>query len=418
MKNKLLKTLLMGSIILGANLMTSCGDSKPSQSTNKPTTSTSTSIDDSDPHVVKLEIVTMPAKTTYLEGEVFDPKGIVLKATWSHGIDEDVRYNDGITYDKTPITAETKSVKVTYEGVSVDVPITISVIGVTSIEITKPLSTLVYPTGNKFNLNGLEVTAKFEDGTVKVIDVYEVKIDGKDVTETIKGEGIALEKGKHTVTITYKGQSVSFEIEVYNGYRIEAENIKNADEVKEGDKNYLQRVKYNPAASNQEMGAMLYSSGQKPEAVNASGQGYLGEIKKGNSFDIHIWSEVERKADIIMTAASGVIKVDSDKTWKPLETWDIQLNQMISATANGKKVEIADDVILPGFVTEPNEDGTYTYNPFAWVNFIDVAFGEMDLLEGDNVISIELIGDMPFTGDRTSGSGTVNIDKFEVQFKD
>ena len=64
MKNKLLKTLLMGSIILGANLMTSCGDSKPSQSTNKPTTSASTSIDDSDPHVVKLEIVTMPAKTT------------------------------------------------------------------------------------------------------------------------------------------------------------------------------------------------------------------------------------------------------------------------------------------------------------------------------------------------------------------
>ncbi len=414
MKNKLLKTLLMGSIILGANLMTSCGDSKPSQSTNKPTTSASTSIDDSDPHVVKLEIVTMPAKTTYLEGEVFDPKGIVLKATWSHGIDEDVRYNDGITYDKTPITAETKSIKVTYEGISVDVPITISVIGVTSIEITRQLSTLLYPAGDKFNLNGLEVTAKFEDGTAKIINVYEVKIDGKDVTNAIKGEGIVLEKGKHTVKITYKGQSVSFEIEVYNGYRIEAENIKNADEVKEGDKNYLQRVKY----SGVQLGAMLYSSGKKPEAINASGQGYLGEIKKGNAFDIHIWSDVERKADIIMTAASGVIKVDSDQTWRPLETWDIQLNKMISATANGKKVEIADDVILPGFVTKHNEDGTYTYNPFAWVNFIDVAFGEMDLLEGDNVISIELIGDMAFTGDKTSGAGTLNIDKFEVQFKD
>ena len=163
---------------------------------------------------------------------------------------------------------------------------------------------------------------------------------------------------------------------------------------------------------------MLYSSGQKPEAINASGQGYLGEIKKGNAFDIHIWSDVERKADIIMTAASGVIKVDSNKPWRPLETWDIQLNKMISATANGKKVEIADDVILPGFVTEPNEDGTYTYNLFAWVNFIDVAFGEMNLLKGDNVISIELIGDMAFTGDKTSGAGTLNIDKFEVQFKD
>ncbi len=414
MKSKLLKTLLMGSIILGANLMTSCGDSKPSQSTNKPTTNASTSIDDSDPYVVKLEIVTMPAKTTYLEGEVFDPKGIVLKATWSHGIDEDVRYNDGITYDKTPITAETKSIKVTYEGISVDVPITISVIGVTSIEITKPLSTLAYPAGDKFNLNGLEVTAKFEDGTAKIINAYEVKIDGKDVTDAIKGEGVVLEKGKHTVKITYKGQSVSFEIEAYNGYRIEAENIKNADEVKESDKNYLQRVKYNGI----QLGAMLYSSGQKPEAINASGQGYLGEIKKGNAFDIHIWSEVERKADIIMTAASGVIKVDSGQPWRPLETWDIQLNQMISATANGKKVEIADDVILPGFVTEPNEDGTYTYNLFAWVNFIDVAFGEMNLLKGDNVISIELIGDMAFTGEKTRGAGTVNIDKFEVRFKD
>ena len=287
-------------------------------------------------------------------------------------------------------------------------------IGVTSIEITKPLSTLAYPAGDKFNLNGLEVTAKFEDGTAKIINAYEVKIDGKDVTDAIKGEGVVLEKGKHTVKITYKGQSVSFEIEAYNGYRIEAENIKNADEVKESDKNYLQRVKYNGI----QLGAMLYSSGQKPEAINASGQGYLGEIKKGNAFDIHIWSEVERKADIIMTAASGVIKVDSGQPWRPLETWDIQLNQMISATANGKKVEIADDVILPGFVTEPNEDDTYTYNLFAWVNFIDVAFGEMNLLKGDNVISIELIGDMAFTGDKTRGAGTVNIDKFEVRFKD
>ena len=91
---------------------------------------------------------------------------------------------------------------------------------------------------------------------------------------------------------------------------------------------------------------------------------------------------------------------------------------MLKATANGKTVVINDDVILPGGATKPNADGTYTYDANIWVKWQSVVFGEMDLKKGDNIIYVELTNAIGFTGEFTHSSGTINIDKFEVSFKD
>lgn len=118
-----------------------------------------------------------------------------------------------------------------------------------------------------------------------------------------------------------------------------------------------------------------------------------------------------------MTAASCVISKDISG-WKPVEMASIQLNQMLKVTANGKTVVINDDVILPGGATKPNADGKYTYDANIWVKWQSVVFGEMDLKKGDNIIYIELTNAIGFTGEFTHSSGTINIDKFEVSFKD
>lgn len=197
------------------------------------------------------------------------------------------------------------------------------------------------------------------------------------------------------------------------GMRVEAENIANKGERVANSSNYCERVN----ASGNQLGKMLFSNG-KADAKFASGQGYLDEIKASNSMNIHIWSEMDRKVAISMTASSGVIKVDSDKSWEPFETSDIQLNKIFRATANGNSITITDDVVLPGKVTPFNEDGTRTYDPLIWANWQTVEFGEMELKKGDNIIYIELTNAITFTGNITKDSGTINIDKFDIKYLD
>lgn len=198
------------------------------------------------------------------------------------------------------------------------------------------------------------------------------------------------------------------------GYLVEAEEVMNKSEIVPTNRTYVERVK----CSGNQLGAMLYSSGKKPEAINASGQGYMGEIKGGNAFNVHVWSDVERDVNVIMSASSGVIEKDV-ASWKPIKMADIQLNQMISAETNGTSFTISDDIILPGSETPAGEDGKYKYDPLIWAHFIPVNLGTMHLNKGDNVITIKIIKQIAFTGEfTTKQSGTLNIDYFAFNYID
>lgn len=197
------------------------------------------------------------------------------------------------------------------------------------------------------------------------------------------------------------------------GYLVEAEEVINNSEIVPTNRTYVERVKY----SGNQLGAMLYSK-NKEDAKNASGQGYMGEIKGGNAFNVHVWSDEERDVNVIMSASSGVIEKDV-ASWKPVKMADIQLNQMISAETNGTAFTISDDIILPGSETPTNADGGYTYNPLIWAHFIPVNLGTMHLNKGDNVITIRIIKQIAFTGEFTTGqSGTLNIDYFAFNYID
>lgn len=53
---------------------------------------------------------------------MFDPNGITLRATWSDGYEDEIRHID-IEFEDKPIQKGTTSIRVTYEGVSVGIPI-------------------------------------------------------------------------------------------------------------------------------------------------------------------------------------------------------------------------------------------------------------------------------------------------------
>ena len=121
-KNKLLRIVLPLLIILVVGFVVIKAHNKSSQNKSESFISAYLSNNDSIKHVVSLDIIQLPFKITYLEGEEFDPKGLILKVTWSDGYEEEIRYTD-VEFEDKLIQKDTTSIKATYEGVSVDIPI-------------------------------------------------------------------------------------------------------------------------------------------------------------------------------------------------------------------------------------------------------------------------------------------------------
>ena len=73
----------------------------------------------------KLEVITAP-KTEYAVGDTFDPTGMVLQATYADGSTETAPA-DQVTFAPTePLTKDITSVKLTYCGTEVELPITVT----------------------------------------------------------------------------------------------------------------------------------------------------------------------------------------------------------------------------------------------------------------------------------------------------
>lgn len=72
-----------------------------------------------------IEMYHLPTKTTYQEGEIFDNKGLVIKAV---GLYDDEYYATEINdykYNTNPLTKNDKEIKITYKGFDCVVPINI-----------------------------------------------------------------------------------------------------------------------------------------------------------------------------------------------------------------------------------------------------------------------------------------------------
>lgn len=149
-----------------------------------------------------------PTKTTYEEGEAFDPTGLVVTGTYDDGTQKEI--TDGIVWAKDPeiLKLGTTSVDVkasvgnitsniyTVEGITVKEKVTLVSIGAkgTPAEFWK---------GDKFNHDGITITARWNDESET------------DVTEQCQfAEPDMNTAGKKTVTVTYENKTCTYDIEV------------------------------------------------------------------------------------------------------------------------------------------------------------------------------------------------------------
>ena len=158
--------------------------------------------------VDSFEIKTAPDKTDYIEGEKFDPTGLVITATFDNGVKMDFEYTEdsGITFasDKA-LTTDDTSVMISFRGKTAEQPVTVSEKQLTGIAVkTAPKTS--YTEGNKFDPTGLVLTASYNNGTTADIEY------SKDSGITFAPETLSVTDSK--VTITYGGKSVELPVTV------------------------------------------------------------------------------------------------------------------------------------------------------------------------------------------------------------
>jgi len=155
--------------------------------------------------VVELIMTKEPKKDKYIVGQDFDCDGIILVAKYAKGNEATVI--DYEVTNGTNLQSEQTSVTLRYEGVQTTYPITVEEKSVTGIAIENmPKKTEYIQNKENLDLTEGKIKISYNDKTTEVMSMT-----SKDITVTGFDNTVA---GKQTLTLTYKGYSISFEIEI------------------------------------------------------------------------------------------------------------------------------------------------------------------------------------------------------------
>ena len=153
-----------------------------------------------------IEVRTMPAKLKYNVGDTLSLRGFSMWAYYDSG--ESQIITSGYTYTPKKLTASGEQyVTVTYLGQSTGINVSVSdkpaVSTLVKVSVATPPSKVVYTVGERFEADGLTLTAHYSNGSTKTLT------EGFTCTPTE-----LTEVGKTAVNISYNGCSTSFTVTV------------------------------------------------------------------------------------------------------------------------------------------------------------------------------------------------------------
>lgn len=169
--------------------------------------------------LASVSVATNPNKTTYYDGETFDPSGLVLTRTYEDGTSDTIAYEEGDTDFSfsptldTKLTVDNKSVTITYNGKTVDLPIEVKAARtITSLDIIETGKT-EYFVGETFNAEGLVAKATFNDGST---ETYSEELSNLDLLTFIPELGSKISENDKSILfyVTNYGE------DVFNGFDI------------------------------------------------------------------------------------------------------------------------------------------------------------------------------------------------------
>lgn len=144
--------------------------------------------------VMQLEVVSMPEKTKYITGEVFDPAGLVINAVMSDGtIVENVNWT---IEDDLPLTSTTVGVKVHFGGKTVQIPVLVQFPGNTDVYSVANFPTLENSPlkGKTYFWLGSSVTVGASAANESMADFIAKKYDCTCIKNAVSGTTLANQK--------------------------------------------------------------------------------------------------------------------------------------------------------------------------------------------------------------------------------
>ena len=142
------------------------------------------------PYVTAVAVSALPDKIVYVTGQSFDSTGLVLAATYSNGTVEEVKTG----FTTTDITAKIgiQTITAAYEGFKCTFDVTVKEREVVSISLEGPKNKELLE-GSALDLDGLVITATYDNGTTGLLSLSDVVISGYDSSVI----------GPQVVTVTY-----------------------------------------------------------------------------------------------------------------------------------------------------------------------------------------------------------------------
>ena len=162
--------------------------------------------------ITSLELSGSLTKSTYKEGETFDPTGLVVTASYDDGSTDTV--TNYVTWSPLSMASGVTQVVGTYKEKTVTVT-GITVITLSGLELAGTPTKTKYKSGERFDPAGLTVTATYSDGSEE------------NVTDKVTWSPNPLAAGTTSVTGSYGSKRVTvsgIEVESVEGYKISFKN--------------------------------------------------------------------------------------------------------------------------------------------------------------------------------------------------
>ena len=160
---------------------------------------------DLSPRVDSIMIIALPDKCDYMTGENLDPFGGLIEVFFASGESDIFDITEDMITGYDPATVGVQTLTVTYGGQTDSFDITVAAAPeIVGVELTSLPTKTQYIIGSTLELDGAELTVTYDNGETEVIPVTEDMVDNMNLNRL----------GARTVTVTYEGFEVTFEVTV------------------------------------------------------------------------------------------------------------------------------------------------------------------------------------------------------------
>ena len=298
-------------------------------------------------YIVEVQMVTPPTVSTYGEGDIFDPTGMVLKVIWNDGLEQLVYDGKNCLFSpKGPITLETEAIIATYDDKIFTLPVTVNKI--VGIQVLSQPYRNTYAAGEKFSTAGLKVVSVLENGEIGKKQITNYKLSEN-------ANNLSTSDNKVVISYEYKGEDLTCEVPV---------------NVLPEDKFYTFEAEKGTVTS-----GTIVTSGSS--LLNFTSGGFVKNLKANGSIAINIPSSTATTASLHFVMSSYETSLSD-----ALASMDIKINEAIKIEINGVEVAIGDDQILRG--GPDDERGEYS----RFCHWYELVFDNVQLNMGNNSVVI------------------------------